>query len=120
MDATKFDAVARYLVSGLGRRQAVRGLVGGAVAVVAGGTALGVTSARTRAKCKKAGALCNRSKECCPKETDRLCKVARNASNSDTTCCGGKGAKCGGKDGNGDDKKPYCCQNLECRGTTCR
>ncbi len=119
MDATKFDAVARRLASGLTRREAVRGLAAGAVAAVAGGAGLELASAAKR-RCKKAGAFCSSSKECCPKETNRKCRVQRNAGNSDTTCCGVEGATCGGKDGNGDDKAPFCCVNHECRGTTCR
>lgn len=119
MDATKFDSVAKLLGNGLTRRATVRGLVAGAAATVAGGTALQAVSAK-KDRCLKAGAFCNSSKQCCPKETNRKCRVQRNAGNSDTTCCGVEGAECGGKDGNGDDKKPFCCVNYECRGNTCR
>lgn len=118
MDGKKFDAVARRLARGLTRRDALRGLIVGSAAAAAGGGAVPVAAAEQR--CKRAGAPCTSTKQCCPKETNRLCKVQRNAGNSDETCCGGVGATCGGKNGVGDDRAPFCCVNHECRGRTCR
>ncbi len=124
MDGTRFDTVARRLASGMNRREVLRGLVAGAVAALSGGAALGAASAQeddlARRRCKRAGAPCTSNRQCCPKKTNRICAVQRNAGNSDETCCGAEGARCGGKNQIGDDLKPYCCVGFECRGTTCR
>jgi hypothetical protein len=121
MDSTTFDAMVRRLGSGLSRRQALRGLVAGGAAAAAGAIGLETGSAaKKKNRCKRAGAPCTKTKQCCPRETKRLCRVQRNAGNSDTTCCGGAGAKCGGKNSIGDDRRPFCCVGFECRGRTCR
>lgn len=117
MDATRFDALARRLVNGLTRRDALRGLVAGA-AVAATGVGAREASA---ARCRKAGEQCNRSKECCPKETGRICKQPNPPSGSEV-CCSPKGEKCGGEGPNGP-KKPQCCFPLKCsnkNGGICR
>jgi len=119
MDGTRFDALTRRLASGLTRREALRGWVAGALAVAAGGIAQDADAADRR-RCKRAGAPCTSNRQCCPKKTNRKCAVQRNAGNSDRTCCGAEGARCGGKNQDGDDIKPFCCVDFECRGTTCR
>jgi hypothetical protein len=116
MDATKFDALARRLVSGVTRREALRGLVAGA-AVAAGGSTLKASAAR----CLRAGEQCNSNKQCCPKETGRICKQPNPPSGSEV-CCSPKGEPCGGEGPNGP-KKPQCCFPLKCsskRGGVCR
>jgi hypothetical protein len=121
MDAKKFDAVARRLVSGLTRREALRGVAAGAVAAVAGGTALEAAVAGNRARCLRAGAQCNRSKECCPNDTGRICDQPNPPSGSEV-CCSPKGEPCGGEGPNGP-RKPQCCQRFKCsskRGGKCR
>jgi hypothetical protein len=122
MDGTTFDAVARRLASGLSRRQALRGLVAGALAAVGAGTGLGTdpeqTVAADRVRCLKAGVRCTSSKQCCTKKTNRICKQPLNAGNSDRVCCGGEGATCGGKNDDGDDIRPYCCMGYSCSSTT--
>jgi hypothetical protein len=58
MESTTFDAVSRNLGSSLTRRAALRGMVAGALAVVAGGTVLDVDAKKLgkRKKNKKSGA----------------------------------------------------------------
>lgn len=121
MDATKFDAVARRLASGLSRRDAVRGLVASAAAAVAGVTGLEAASAGKRKRCLRAGAQCNRNGECCPKKTGRICKQPNPPSGSEV-CCSPKGEPCGGENSNGP-VKPQCCYPLKCsskNGGKCR
>jgi hypothetical protein len=115
MDANGFDRVARRLATGITRRDAVRGLAAGAGA--AAGLLLaepGAEAGKRKKRCKKAGAFCSAHSQCCPKKTRRKCKVASNAGNSDTTCCGVTGAVCGGADDNLDAIKPHCCAGWRC------
>jgi hypothetical protein len=126
MDTTKFDSVARLFGSGMTRRQALRGLVAGAATLTAGGALLQVEDAsakrRRRRKNKKknknqnggqtpflpSGARCRNDGQC-DSGQHQICEVPHNASNSDTYCCGGAGAVCGGVDENGDAIGPFCC-----------
>ena len=120
MEATKFDAVARRLASGLSRREAVRGLAAGAVAAVAGAIGLEEASAAKR-RCLKAGQQCNSNRQCCPKKTGRICDQPNPPSGSEV-CCSPKGEPCGGENANGP-VKPQCCQNFTCsskNGGKCR
>lgn len=120
MESTKFDAVTRFLASGLTRRTALRNLAAGAAAAVTGGTLLEVASAsadaekKKKKRCKKSGVACSSNKQCCPKKTGRVCKVPTGGSNSDTYCCGGIGAKCGGANEDGDAVGLKCCANSNC------
>lgn len=111
MDANEFDSVIRRLATGRTRRGVLRGLLAGGVAVAIGGTAM---EAEAGKRCKKAGAPCTSNKQCCPKDTKRVCKVPSNGSNSDTFCCGGAGAKCGGANADGDAVGLLCCANFRC------
>ena len=125
MDANEFDSVIRRLATGRTRRGVLRGLLAGGVAVAIGGTAM---EAEAGKRCKKAGAPCSGNKQCCPKETKRVCKVPTGGSSSDTFCCGGvgakcggvgarcggAGAKCGGANANGDAVGLLCCANFRC------
>lgn len=69
---------------------------------------------------KPAGARCQTSAECGSQQTKRICEVAVNASNSDKTCCGGAGATCGPKNGDGDDTAPFCCVGFSCNAGVCQ
>lgn len=68
-------------------------------------------------RCKKAGKPCTSDKQCCSKN-NLICEVPVNGSNSDTYCCGGEGAKCGGNNEDGDDLSPYCCVGFVCNSDT--
>jgi hypothetical protein len=111
------------------RRQALRGIVAGAVTAAAGGALLAgedVEAKRSR-KNKKGknrkgrqntggqnlppGARCQNSEQCTP---SYICEVPVNGSNSDTYCCGAQGAGCGAKNEDGDDTAPYCCVGHAC------
>ncbi len=122
MDALRFDAMVRRLGSGLTRRQALRGLAAGAVAVTAGGAALAdVSAAKKKNRCLRAGKQCDKSTECCPKDTGRVCKQPNPPSGS-KVCCSTRGERCGGERASGP-KEPRCCFPLECsnkKGGTCR
>lgn len=122
MDGPSFDKLARLAASGASRRGVLKSAIASALAIAGSGTAsvLGAEEAGAARRCKRAGALCTSTRQCCPRETKRLCRVQRNAGNSDTTCCGGAGATCGGKNGDGDDRAQFCCVGFECRGQTCR
>jgi hypothetical protein len=82
LDAGKFAAIDRGKVTALTRRQTLRGSLAASLATASAGGALTEGAAD---RCKKAGAWCRRSSDCCPNETDRRCRVQRNAGNSDTT-----------------------------------
>lgn len=120
MDTKNFDAIAKRFAQGSTRRETVRRLLAGAAAAAVGVAGISGGSARPKATCKKPGALCSSSKQCCPKETNRKCKVANNAGNSDTTCCGVADAVCGPKNNDGDDTAPFCCVNHDCVNRRCR
>jgi hypothetical protein len=115
MDSMRFDAVARLLGDGLTRRDALRRMLAGGTAMAAGGAVLtkSVEAKRRRKKKKNKGlphgARCTRDEQCRPEKTNRICEVPQNASNSDTVCCGGQGATCGGVDEEGNFLEPYCC-----------
>src|SRR3954469_4776737 len=53
MDSTRIDAVARIFARGMTRREALRGLVAGAVAITAGGTLVHVEDASARRRRRK-------------------------------------------------------------------
>jgi hypothetical protein len=126
MDTARFDAAARLFGEGMSRRQALRGLFAGAVAVAAGGALLNEdASAKRRRKGKKnckadgcprkgkspflpSGALCQRDSQCDAGQ-QQICEVPQNASNSDRRCCGAQGAVCGGVNADGDFIGPLCC-----------
>src|SRR4051812_9692318 len=122
MDNTKFDSVARLFGNGMTRREALRGLFAGAVAVTAGGALLlsEDASAKRRKKGKKgttgqtgtflpSGALCQSDSQCNFQQDHQICEVPQNASNSDHRCCGAQGAVCGGVNDDGDAIGPFCC-----------
>ncbi|CAA9547706.1 MAG: hypothetical protein AVDCRST_MAG59-1424 [uncultured Thermomicrobiales bacterium] len=112
MDGTMFDAVARRLGSGLTRRAGVRGLVAGALGLAAGRAATLEAAAAGRRRCLKAGDQCDRSGQCCPKTTGRICKQPNPPSGSEV-CCSPKGEPCGGERPSGP-VKPQCCFPLRC------
>ena len=134
METTTFDDITRTLSNTLPRRTALRGLVAGAVAAVAGGVLLQAedASAKRRKKSKKSkkqqnrqqnqnqdqnggqtpflpsGARCQNDGQC-DSGQNQICEVPHNASNSDTHCCGAAGAVCGGVNADGDAIGPLCC-----------
>ncbi len=135
MDATNFDSIARAAGRSLTRRDALRGLMAGAMATVAGGALLRSedASAKRRKKGKKgkggsgsgngtgggnqdgtgggtlpSGALCQSDTQCNAQQ-NQICEVPQNASNSDHRCCGAQGAVCGGVNEDGDFIGPLCC-----------
>ena len=120
MDSDKFDGVARLVSRGQTRRETLRALLAGAVALGAVVTGLDEASAKPRRRqvCKRAGAFCQSNKQCCPRKTKRICAVSSQAGNSDKTCCGGQGAVCGGANVDGDALKPHCCAGFVCSSTT--
>jgi hypothetical protein len=120
MDQDRFAAFTVALArDGTGRRLTRRVVGVGVVSLLA---ALGLSTTepvpaaakkggRRRRRCKPqpSGARCETDRDCCTKKTLRLCDVPQNAGNSDTVCCGGDGAPCGGVDDNGDAQPPLCC-----------
>ena len=128
MDSESFDIVARLFTGAMSRRGALRTMIAGSAAGAAGVTPwMADASAkpkkrrarkRRKNRCKKAGQRCGSSKQCCTGRTRRRCAVAFNAGNSDTTCCGGQGAVCGGADGDLNAIGPFCCSGFTCSSTT--
>lgn len=124
MDGEKFDAIARLLGTGLSRRRAVHGVVAGAAAAAVGSVAsfaLGGAAVeagkkkkkKDKKRCLKTGKRCSSNKQCC-KKSDLICDVPTGGSNSDTYCCGGQGATCGGANEDGDAVGAKCCVNFRC------
>ena len=134
MDTITFDSVTRLVGTGMTRRSALRSLVAGAAAVVAGGAVLQVeeASAKRRKKGKKGkkqtgqtpnqgggtllppGSRCESSAQC---QSTYICEVPVNGSNSDRYCSGGPGAICGAPNGDGDDTFPFCAVGHRCTAT---
>lgn len=115
MDDSRFDALTRLL----GRDHSRRGLLAGAMAsTVVGMAAMAPSLAedadakkkkKKKKRCKKSGAACSSDKQCCTSKTKLICDVPQGAGNSDTACCGGQSAKCGGVDDEGNALPPFCC-----------
>ena len=128
METTMFDGIAKSLSTTSTRRSAVRGLVAGALAAVAGGALLQADDAaakRRRRKNKKSsqgrkpGEFCDSTSQC---QTSKgyICAVAVNAGNSDKTCSGGQGAFCGPKTEDEDDTAPFCAVGFSCVNEVCQ
>ena len=93
MDTVKFDTVTRLFGSGMTRREALRGLVAGAVAVTAGGAVLSVEAASPQLRRRRK----NRKQ------------------NQHNDHCGRHGDGCGALDADtGEFTPPYCCHGYEC------
>ncbi len=138
MDSTHFERLTRLVSAGSSRRGFLKGLLAPAAAAALVAVPLLAEDADAKKKrrrrhhrnhdndgnggndvCLADGALCgefadDRDASCCTKKTGRICAQALNASNSDTTCCGGEGATCGGDNEDLDDVRPYCCQGFVC------
>jgi hypothetical protein len=122
MVGTSFDKFVQLATPVVSRR----GLLKSALVPALAG--LGITSflvadeagakKKKKKRCKKAGSPCTSNKQCCPSKTNRICEVPVNGGNSDTVCCGGEGAKCGGNNEDGDDLAPFCCVGFECNSDT--
>jgi hypothetical protein len=131
METITFDGIAKTLGSNLTRRSALRGLVAGAMAPVAGGALLQADDAaakrrrrkhkrgNTQSKGRKPGSFCDRDSQC-QTEKGYICAVAVNAGNSDETCSGGPGAFCGPKNDDLDDTAPFCAVGHECVNSVCQ
>lgn len=127
MNGLSFDTVVQFVTPDVSRRGLMKSALYPALA------GLGLTSllasedaeARKRRRrkrkkkkrCKKAGKSCTKDKQCCTKK-GLICEVPVNGSNSDTYCCGGDGAKCGGNNEDGDDLSPFCCNGFRCNSDT--
>ncbi len=122
MDAFSFDKLVQLATSGMSRRGLVKSALVPAVAGLGVASLLGMEESAAKKKkkkrCKKAGKSCKSNKQCCPGKTKRICEVPVNGGNSDTVCCGGAGAKCGGNNEDGDDLAPFCCVGFECNSET--
>jgi len=128
VETTTFDGITKSLSSRSTRRSAMRGLVAGALAAVAGGALLEADNAaakRRRRKTKKnnqgrqPGEFCDSTAQC---QTSKgyICEVAVNAGNSDKTCSGGPGAVCGPKNDDLDDTAPFCAVGHACVNGFCQ
>jgi hypothetical protein len=96
MDTGKFDAVARLFGNGMTRREALRGLVAGAVAVTAGGAV-------------HAGQAAS------PKLRRRRKHRKQRRQRTPQDWCGRHGDGCGALDADtGEFTPPYCCHGYEC------
>ncbi|MCC6314671.1 MAG: hypothetical protein IT337_11750 [Thermomicrobiales bacterium] len=126
MDSERFDRIATNLGQPQNRRGVLR-VIGAALLGAGGLTLLAERDGEAKRKkhkkhrrhhnkdrCLKAGAFCRTDDQCCPDKTNRICEVAFNASNSDTTCCGGEGAICGAPNEDGDLTAPFCCAGYDC------
>ena len=125
MDTQRFDHIATTLAEGHSRRGVLQ-IIGATAFAIGGIGALAVDDGEARRKkknkkrknkgkggkndrCFKAGDSCSFDDQCCPNTTNRICDVPHGASNSDTECCGGEGAVCGGVNDDGDAIGPFCC-----------
>jgi hypothetical protein len=137
MDTTTFDTLARTVSASTTRRSALRGLVAGAAALVAGGILLQSEDAGARRRGKKGGRKggkggkgsrklqpgqpCQNDNQC---TTGYICEVPVNGSNSDEFCSGGQDARCGAPNDDGDDTFPFCAVGFTCtpsgNGFTCQ
>ncbi len=136
MEEHSFDALAKEMADGaISRGRALKYFGAAILGATLGGGMLGIPIAEAKKKKKKkkkkkrhtnintclpADAPCQDSSQCCPSTTSRTCDVPVNASNSDKTCCGGAGAKCGPKNGDGDDTAPFCCAGFTCTNGSCQ
>ena len=122
MDAPTFDELTRIVSLTRSRRAAL-----GALAATGLGSVLLTTSdaegkgkgkKKRKRKCKKVeGKPCTTDKTCCNGKTNNICAVRSGAGNSDKTCCGSTGAKCGGFNDDLDAVAPFCCQGFTCNAT---
>ena len=145
METTTIDTIARNLSGSMTRRSALRGLFAGA-AVVAGGALLQVEDVSAKKRKKKGGkkggkggtqpatgqpesgqptttpglaegARCSSDGQCSSAE-HLICEIPYGAGNSDTACCRGVGATCGGN--------LHCCtgeaggREFQCLNGTCQ
>ena len=132
MDTARFDRIASTFAATRTRRGTLHLL--GAMALAVGGLNLlgpdegaakrrkkknkGKGKGKGKDRCFSAGAPCSSDAQCCTDTTKRICEVAGNAGNSDTTCCGGLGATCGGANEDGDALGPFCCADFACGSDT--
>jgi hypothetical protein len=114
MDGLKFDTLVQLVTTAASRRSLLKSALVPAVAGIGAATLLVVDEVdakkkHKKKKCRKPGSPCSSNKQCCTSKTQNICDVPTNASNSDHTCCGANGAKCGGVNEDGDALPPFCC-----------
>jgi hypothetical protein len=115
MDARIFDTLSQRIAGAQTRRNALGTLFASAIGGAALVSAQDAAGKKKKKKCKKvAGKPCTSNKKCCPGKTKNICAVRSGAGNSDTTCCGSTGAKCGGVNDILDAVAPFCCQDFDC------
>ena len=118
MDGKCFDSLSQQIAGARTRRSALGALVAagiGGAALVSDASAKGKGKKKRKRKCKKVeGKPCTTSKTCCTGKTNNVCAVPVNGSNSDTFCCGGQNAKCGGINVDLDAVAPFCCNGFAC------
>jgi hypothetical protein len=135
VDDCRFDNWTRTLVERSDRRAAVKGLAGGAAALLALARAeLGLAQDADVAlekNCKGSDAKCNKDKECCSKKCKKkkrgrkgkcVCAGVNQGCKRDQGCCSGKcnGTQCVcGEKGDFCRKKADCCSNI-CSNQKCR
>lgn len=124
MDGSTFDKISQIVSQAGTRRSALSALVAtglGGAALLAASDAEGKKNKKKRKKKKKnkkcknsVGKPCTSDKKCCTGKTNNICGVPVNGSNSDTYCCGGTDAKCGGINDDLDAVAPFCCNGFAC------
>ena len=117
MDGSTFDKLSQIVSHAGTRRSALSALVAAGLggAALSSADAKGKGKKKRKRKCKKVeGKPCTSDSQCCNGKTNNICAVRSGAGNSDKTCCGGTGAKCGGFNGDLDAVAPFCCQDFEC------
>lgn len=100
MDGASFDQITRTLTSRSLRRNALKALAGGglALALTAGPDRI-ISAKRRRKRCRKAGATCGGQKKCCSKGGPLVCQpfispLCEGVDLIGNRCCGLEGAKC--------------------------
>lgn len=124
MDDRAFDNLSQFLAGGQSRRATLGALLAAGTAgaaFAAPGAEAGKKQRKRRKKKKKKkacqqayGKPCTTDKTCCTGKTNLICAVPITGSNSDTFCCGGANATCGGVNGDGDAVAPVCCVGFVC------
>ena len=120
MDQEQFDEIIRSIVGPGTRRDALRSLLGGALAALGLAAPFAEADAKRKKKKKKKknngnrclteDSPCTNDGQCCTAQTKLICEVPFGASNGDDLeCCRGAGAVCGGFDEDLAPIGPFCC-----------
>ncbi len=126
MDAPRFDRLVRSLSDRLLRRDALRALAGGGVALAAGSADDEASAGKKKRKrCRKPGAACGGRQKCCQDDGAALCQafantLCRGVDRTGNRCCGADGTICDPDFGTPLAKTPgshgncSCCNGLYC------